>query len=206
MSDLHGSTPDDDILISQSRHRKRYRSETATSNEDSSGRQSISKRSRPSGPTECRPPPPVQHLQGASMDQTLQTSVASLELGSSSETDSAEIVYLDDEDENPKTSGEILKDEVPTHVKERRGLRDIQCPVCLCEPDIVAITTCGHMYCSDCVFRALSSSSRATVSRGECSICRRRVPYNQVTFLEFRLGSQTPEICLNSIALSADVS
>jgi hypothetical protein len=115
-----------------------------------------------------------------------------VEVSSSSDSDPAEVIFLDDDDEedDEKTSGDILKEPPPTHVKERKGLRDVQCPVCLSEPEVVAITTCGHMYCSDCVFRALSSSNRATLSSGECSICRRKVQYRYVTFLEFKLGGK----------------
>lgn len=108
----------------------------------------------------------------------------------SSDSDPAEVVFLDDEEDDGKTSGEILKEPPPNHVKERKGLNDFQCPVCLSEPEVVAITTCGHIYCSDCVFKALSSSNRATASSGECSICRRKVQYRYVTFLEFKLGGQ----------------
>ncbi|ODQ63548.1 hypothetical protein NADFUDRAFT_13977, partial [Nadsonia fulvescens var. elongata DSM 6958] len=76
---------------------------------------------------------------------------------------------------------------------EFKQLRDFVCPICLASPEIIAATPCGHMYCSDCIFKALSSTTRSSEVKGECSICRRKVLYKKVTFLEFKLGN-TPNV------------
>lgn len=67
-------------------------------------------------------------------------------------------------------------------------LRDVKCPICLESPDRLCVTQCGHLYCGDCVFKALSSGVRASDSVGECSICRKAVVYKNVVFLETRKG------------------
>jgi hypothetical protein len=67
-------------------------------------------------------------------------------------------------------------------------LREVKCPICLEPPDRLCVTECGHLYCGDCVFKALSSGVRASDSVGECSICRKSVVYKNVVFLETRMG------------------
>ncbi|KAG5361524.1 E3 ubiquitin-protein ligase complex SLX5-SLX8 subunit SLX8 [Yarrowia sp. C11] len=67
-------------------------------------------------------------------------------------------------------------------------LREMKCPICLESPDQLCVTECGHLYCGDCVFQALSSGVRASEATGECSICRKAVAYSKVVFLETRMG------------------
>ncbi|KAK9255077.1 hypothetical protein V1507DRAFT_441296 [Lipomyces tetrasporus] len=67
-------------------------------------------------------------------------------------------------------------------------LSDFACVICFDQPDILAATTCGHLYCYDCIFRALSAGAKATATTGECSVCRRKVLYKRVLPLEMKLG------------------
>ncbi|KAG5358108.1 E3 ubiquitin-protein ligase complex SLX5-SLX8 subunit SLX8 [Yarrowia sp. B02] len=69
-------------------------------------------------------------------------------------------------------------------------LRDYKCPICLEHPDQLCVTECGHLYCEDCIFKALSSGVRASERIGECSICRKPVMYKNVVFLEMRMGPE----------------
>ncbi|CAN6611482.1 hypothetical protein TRVA0_004S04170 [Trichomonascus vanleenenianus] len=83
---------------------------------------------------------------------------------------------------------ENLKASQPEGLRERKRLNTFNCPVCMDEAEKIVVTPCGHLYCSDCVFRALSSTSHATESKGECSICRRGVMYKNLTYLELKCG------------------
>ncbi|KAK9371098.1 hypothetical protein V1509DRAFT_615780 [Lipomyces kononenkoae] len=67
-------------------------------------------------------------------------------------------------------------------------LSEFTCVICFDQPDILAATPCGHLYCYDCIYRALSAGTKATATTGECSVCRRKVPYKRVLPLEMKLG------------------
>lgn len=99
----------------------------------------------------------------------------------------AEIIDLDASDASDYASDDDLCLAAPPPDQNSR-LRSVTCPICLDEPDRLCVTECGHLYCGDCVFRALSSGVRASQRAGECSICRKAVFYKDVVFLEARMG------------------
>jgi hypothetical protein len=104
-------------------------------------------------------------------------------------TDSAiEPILLSDDEEL-----EALEETVPTNIQARKGFLSVKCCVCLDPPEVLAVTPCGHVYCGDCVLRALSSASKATTTVGECSICRRKVSYKSVTFLEMLVRDEAKD-------------
>ncbi|KAK9447258.1 uncharacterized protein V1518DRAFT_421755 [Limtongia smithiae] len=101
----------------------------------------------------------------------------------------------DDEDEDGKEDNSQLSDLAPP-VDERPTesstiLSDFSCVICFDQPDVVVATPCGHLYCINCVFRALSSGRKANRTYGECSICRRKVAYKRVVALEMKLAPDT---------------
>lgn len=71
------------------------------------------------------------------------------------------------------------------------GIRNFTCPICMDPPSVLAVMNCGHMYCSDCVFKALAASKT-------CSICRKTINYKTVKFLELclapKLNSSEPNM------------
>lgn len=65
----------------------------------------------------------------------------------------------------------------------KNGFKSYECPICFDHPNVISVIPCGHMYCSDCVFKAIAV-------KGNCSICRKNVTYKQVKFLEVRIKTQ----------------
>ncbi|KAK9459664.1 uncharacterized protein V1516DRAFT_680496 [Lipomyces oligophaga] len=68
------------------------------------------------------------------------------------------------------------------------------CVICYDQPENIAATPCGHLYCIDCLYRALAASSTATATSGECSICRRKVFYKNIIPLELRVDDDYTDV------------
>lgn len=82
-------------------------------------------------------------------------------------------------------------------------LNRLKCCVCFDSPEICAVTPCGHLYCTDCIYRALTSQIKATKAKGVCSVCRRLVPYQKVTYLEFKLPTAKTKQSVQNVGESA---
>lgn len=74
----------------------------------------------------------------------------------------------------------------PPEKKTQTGFKHFECPICFDHPETLAVIPCGHMYCSDCVFRAIAV-------KGNCSICRKNVKHTQVKFLEMMVKEDPKE-------------
>lgn len=99
-------------------------------------------------------------------------------------------VISEDEDnkeqdvENPqRTVQEQLKD---TSRQNTANLKNAHCAVCFDSPEHTYILPCGHIYCGDCVFKALSSTKQSNRTGGPCSLCRKFTSYKKVTFGIFK--------------------
>lgn len=76
---------------------------------------------------------------------------------------------------------------------------NLKCPICLDTPDVIAVADCGHIYCRDCIFIALSGSARADKVKGECSVCRQKVRYDATWFPQLKLKRELP-LPIDSVA------
>ncbi|KAK9470717.1 uncharacterized protein V1510DRAFT_422273 [Dipodascopsis tothii] len=94
--------------------------------------------------------------------------------------------------DGPDGGADVASDDVQAikelPVESSTKLSDFTCVICFDSPEMVAATPCGHLYCYECVYRALSASSHANAKGGECSVCRTRVLYKNVVVLEMRVG------------------
>ena len=89
--------------------------------------------------------------------------------------------YMDDEEEEDEDILAIKQTLAnPPDNKAQKGLKHYECPICFDNPEVIAVIPCGHMYCSDCVFKAIAV-------KGNCSICRKSVRHTQVKFLELKV-------------------
>lgn len=110
---------------------------------------------------------------------------------SGSDIDIVEISHHDRQSfQSSKSIGSTIDNSSPSHTPEIDGLKAMKCVVCLETPEVVAVAQCGHYFCRDCVFITLSSSRAADKKSGICSVCRQKVRYDQVLFLEMRMGEK----------------
>lgn len=102
-----------------------------------------------------------------------------------SDDDSNSTVSIDESDVESVGSSPEQTSQVPVESSTKLG--DFTCVICFDQPEIVGATPCGHLYCYNCMYRALASGSKATSASGECSVCRRRVSYKSLIMLEMKV-------------------
>lgn len=68
----------------------------------------------------------------------------------------------------------------PPEKNAQAAFKNFECPICFDNPETLAVIPCGHMYCSECVFKAVAV-------KGNCSICRKKVKHTMVKFLEMKV-------------------
>ncbi|CCH46975.1 DNA repair protein [Wickerhamomyces ciferrii] len=88
-----------------------------------------------------------------------------------------------DKDTQQKTVEEQLRE---ASRNENSTLKDAHCAVCFDSPENTYILPCGHIYCGDCVFKALSSTKQSNKAGGPCSLCRSFTPYKRATLGIFK--------------------
>lgn len=62
-----------------------------------------------------------------------------------------------------------LNDEIPQQFVEtlKKEITQQICPICLCTPEDLTITHCGHVFCNACILQALESNRQR-----KCPVCR----------------------------------
>lgn len=131
-------------------------------------------------------------------DETEKSSAEPIDI---TELNSPRAQFYEELDDDELAVKETLEN--PPDVKDQKGIRHYECPICFDNPETLAVIPCGkckkpcfyfffstafinmnsrlgHMYCSGCVFKAIEV-------KGNCSICRTPVKHTQVKFLEFKV-------------------
>ena len=75
--------------------------------------------------------------------------------------------------------------------KTVKKLADIQCPICFDNVDVATVTSCGHVFCLECIEMSISSShARGTVRMprggGLCPLCRKVVSFKDTVVLKLK--------------------
>ncbi|ODV64910.1 hypothetical protein HYPBUDRAFT_233937 [Hyphopichia burtonii NRRL Y-1933] len=117
-----------------------------------------------------------------------------------------------DEEDDDDTAVEILEfrnattnllnnpqsNNLPKVVKR---LNDVECPICFDQVDNATVTSCGHIFCLDCIQQSISSSSARGQTRGKkgvglCPLCREKVIFKNTTLLRIKTGPkvQAPDL------------
>ena len=83
----------------------------------------------------------------------------------------------------------------PSQSEERRitkKLSDVQCPICFDVVNMATTTSCGHIFCLECIEHSISSShARGQVrssqrGRGLCPLCRKQVVFKETIPLKMK--------------------
>lgn len=117
----------------------------------------------------------------------------------------AEIVDLSDESDDD--SIEIINDTndliSTTDYKVTKKLADIECPICVDKISKATATTCGHIFCLECLQQSISSSAARGQTHkkgvGLCPLCRKEVTFKDVTVLRMkqRIKVEAPSVDAN---------
>ncbi|GMF34412.1 unnamed protein product [[Candida] boidinii] len=99
------------------------------------------------------------------------------------DTDDIIIISSNGEIEKSRTTIDLLNDSVENTAKE---LKDVVCPICFEPFEKCVVMSCGHLYCSDCIYETLASSKIRNVNQGICALCRKTVFYKDLVWLKLR--------------------
>ncbi|KAI5968429.1 hypothetical protein KGF57_000123 [Candida theae] len=82
----------------------------------------------------------------------------------------------------------------PDHKTVKR-LGDIQCPICFDNIDVATVTSCGHVFCLECIEASISSShargqGRMPRGRGLCPMCRKVVSFKETIVLKLKKSTR----------------
>ncbi|KAG7194920.1 uncharacterized protein KQ657_004028 [Scheffersomyces spartinae] len=75
------------------------------------------------------------------------------------------------------------------HQQQVEKLNQVTCPICFESPNFPTVTSCGHLFCLECIKQSISSSAaRGQVSSGShgaglCPLCRKRVVFRDTVVL-----------------------
>ncbi|KAI0465370.1 hypothetical protein LJB42_000602 [Komagataella kurtzmanii] len=63
-----------------------------------------------------------------------------------------------------------------------------ECPICFDAINEAVVTPCGHIFCANCIYRAMASSkpNNAQSQQGHCSLCRKVMSWNGLVHLKMR--------------------
>ncbi|EGX43442.1 hypothetical protein AOL_s00215g178 [Orbilia oligospora ATCC 24927] len=68
----------------------------------------------------------------------------------------------------------------------RRRIADFKCVICLDDPENLSATSCGHLFCNDCIKTTLRFG-RPSAKLGKCPVCRGKVVIKEIVPLELKL-------------------
>lgn len=102
----------------------------------------------------------------------------------SSEDESGDIEVIDFQRET-----EDLLNNPPQEAKIK-ALHNLECPICFDLITTATATSCGHVFCLECIQQSVSSSTaRGQTTRhgvGLCPLCRKRVTFKDTTVLRMK--------------------
>lgn len=86
-----------------------------------------------------------------------------------------------------------LIDQAPPKVVKK--LCEAECPICFDSITNATTTSCGHVYCLDCLQKSILASSARGQTRGKkgvglCPMCRKSVTFKDTVVLRLRKGAK----------------
>lgn len=86
-----------------------------------------------------------------------------------------------------------LIDQPPPKVVKK--LNEIECPVCFDRVSVATSSTCGHVFCLECLQQSISASLARGQTRGKkgvglCPMCRKQAAFKDTVVLRLRTGDK----------------
>lgn len=110
---------------------------------------------------------------------------------SSEDEDDVEIIAFKRETQNL-----IDNPAQPPHSNSTKTLSNVQCPICFDEVTTATATSCGHVFCLECIQQSVASSTARGQTKGKkgvglCPLCRKRVTFKDTVVLRMKVGTTT---------------
>ncbi|EGV63993.1 hypothetical protein PSN45_003928 [Yamadazyma tenuis] len=79
-----------------------------------------------------------------------------------------------------------------THPLVTKKLSDVQCPICFDDITKATATSCGHIFCLECIQKSVASSNARGQTRGKrgvglCPLCRKRVVFKDTVVMRMKV-------------------
>lgn len=92
-----------------------------------------------------------------------------------------------------QTQNLIDNPEQPQHHITKK-LAEVQCPICFDEVTMATSTSCGHIFCLECIQQSISSSHARGQVRGKrgsglCPLCRKNISFKDTIVLRMKLAT-----------------
>lgn len=106
---------------------------------------------------------------------------------SSEEEDDVEIIAF-----NKETQDLIDNPAQPPHTNSTKKLSNVQCPICFDEVTSATATSCGHIFCLECIQQSIASSTARGQTKGKkgvglCPLCRKTVTFKDTMVLRMKV-------------------
>jgi hypothetical protein len=82
-------------------------------------------------------------------------------------------------------------------ITNTKTFKDVTCAICMDRIEDAVAAACGHVFCAECIYRALASSREPGHGgtgpggrRGKCPMCRKVVAYKNLVWLKVRYRKQ----------------
>lgn len=126
----------------------------------------------------------------------------------SDESDGSDLEIIEFQQDTASLLNNPHAAEKPKTVKK---LSDVECPICFDEISSATATSCGHIFCLECILQSIASLLARGQTKGKkgvglCPLCRDRVSFKETTVLRIRTGRkvQPPDLGQKTLDKPAD--
>lgn len=115
------------------------------------------------------------------------------------ESDDEVYVISDEDDDDVKLleirndTNDLINNAQAAEHKITKKLNDVECPICFDEITKATATSCGHIFCLECIQKSVASSNARGQARGKrgvglCPLCRKKVVFKDTVVMKMKVG------------------